>query len=273
MAFLLWSPARHRRLFRRSVTDTVDAELDFHLAMLEHELVRRGVSPDEARHLAAVRFNNVANIAAECRRIGHQTERTMRRTAYCNEFLDDIRFAARQLAKAPMFSIIAVLTLALGIAATTVIFSAVDAVLLRRFAIAHPERTVLVNEFSKGQDGNVSAGIYLDWAAMTRSFSALTAEEYRSFNLTTPDAPERVVGGKVTANFFPALGVAPLRGRVFTAAEDQPGNDGVVILGEGLWRSHYGADPAVVGRPVQLDGQVRTVIGIMPASFDPTLAQ
>ena len=273
MAFQLWSPALHRRLFRRNVTDAVATELDFHLAMLEHDLVRRGVHPDEARHLAAARFNNLANIAAECRSIGHQTERTMRRTLHLQEFVDDIRFTVRQLLKAPGFAIIAVLTLALGIGATTVIFSAVDAVLLRRFAIAHPERTVFVNEFFKGQDGNVSAGIYLDWAAMTRSFSALTAEGFRTFNLTTPDAPERVFGGTVTADFFPALGVAPLRGRVFTAAEDQPGNDGVVVLGEELWRSHYGADPGLIGRTVLLDGEVRTVIGIMPAGFDPTTSQ
>ena len=111
----------------------------------------------------------------------------MRRTEYLQECVDDIRFAVRQLFKAPAFAVIAVLTLALGIGANTSLFS------------------------------------YLDWAAMSRSFSALTAEEFRSFNLTTPDAPERVLGGRVTANFFPALGVAPLHGRVFSAAEDEPG--------------------------------------------------
>jgi putative ABC transport system permease protein len=273
MAFKPWSPAPHRRLFRRNVTDAVTTELAFHLAMLEHDLVRRGVEPDEARRLAATRFNNLDNIAAECRNIGQETERGMRRTEYLQEFLDDVRFAMRQLLKAPAFAVVAVLTLALGIGATTVIFSAVDAVLLKRFAFAHPDRAVFVNEFFKGQDGDVSAGNYLDWAAMSRSFSALTAEEFRSFNLTTPEAPERVLGGGVTANFFPALGVAPLHGRVFTAAEDEPGNDAVVILGEGLWRSHYGGDLGVIGRPVQLDGRARTVIGIMPAGFDPTVSQ
>ena len=165
MAFRPWSPALHRRLFRRNVTDAVTSELDFHLAMLEHDLVRRGVDPHEARRLAATRFNNLDNIAAECRSIGHETERTMRRTEYLQECVDDIRFAVRQLFKAPAFAVIAVLTLALGIGATTVIFSAVDAVLLKRFAFANPDRAVFVNEFFKGQDGNVSAGNYLDWAA------------------------------------------------------------------------------------------------------------
>lgn len=246
--------------------------MDFHLAMLARDLMRRGVPEAEARRLAAARFNNLPHIAAECRRIGQETERTVRRTLYLQEFLDDIRFTARQLVKAPGFTVIVVLTLALGIGATTVIFSAVDAVLLRRFAFAHPERAVFVNEHFMGQDGNVSAGNYVDWAAATRSFSALTAEGFQSFNLTTPEAPERVLGGAVTANFFPAFGVAPLRGRVFTAAEDQPGNDDVLIISEGLWRSHYGADPGVIGRTVRLDGQARTVIGIMPASFDPTVS-
>jgi len=273
MPFPFWSPALHRRLFRRNVTDAVATELDFHLAMLAHDLERGGTDPADARRLAAARFNNLANIAAECRTIGHETERNMRRTLYLQEFLDDVRFAVRQLLKAPAFAIISVFTLALGIGATTVIFSAVDAVLLRRFAFANPDRAVFVNESFKGQDGNVSAGNYLDWAAMSHSFSALTAEEFRSFNLTTPEAPERVLGGRVTANFFPALGVPPLHGRVFKAADDEPGNDGVVVLGEGLWRSHFGGDLGVLGRPVQLDGEVRTVIGIMPAGFDPTISQ
>lgn len=271
--FQLWSPARHRRLFRRSVPDAVATELDFHLAMLERDLVLRGTPPDQARDAAALRFSSLTDIAAECRQIGQEMERTVRRTMYLREFVDDIRFAARQLLKAPTFALIAVLTLALGIGATTVIFSAIDAVLLRRFAIAHPERTVFVNERIKAQDGNVSAGNYTDWAAMAHSFTALAAEEFRSFNLTTPEQPERVLGGRVTANFFAAMGVAPIRGRVFTAAEDAPGADGVVVLGEGLWRSHYGADPGVIGRTVQLDGEPRTVIGIMPASFDPTVSQ
>jgi predicted permease len=273
MPFQLWSPAFERRLFRRDVPDAVATEMDFHLAMLAHDLVRRGVPEDEARRLAAARFNNLPHITAECRRIGHDTERAMRRTLYFREFVEDVRFAARQLVKAPGFAVIAVLTLALGIGATTVIFSAVDAVLLRRFAIAAPQRTVFVNEYFKDQDGNVSGGNYVDWVAQARSFTALAAEEFRSFNLTTPDAPERVSGGKVTANFFQAMGVAPLRGRVFTAAEDQPGSDGVVVLGEGLWRSHYGGDPGIIGREVQLDGGARIVIGIMPASFDPTVSQ
>ena len=209
-----------RRLFRQSVPDAVATELDFHLAMRAQELIDRGVAPDEAQRLAAVRFANLDTIAAECRSIGSQTERTMRRTEYLQEFLDDTRFALRQFRRSPGFTFVAVATLALGIAGTTIIFSAVQAVLLRRFAYANPARTMLVTELMMGQDGNVSAGNYVDWVASSHSFTELGAEQFSSFNLATKESPERISGGVVSASFFRVFGVPPERGRVFGDSED-----------------------------------------------------
>ena len=256
------------RFWRGSVEREVDAELEFHLEMRTHELIAQGVTPTEARALAERRFGNVRQVNAVCRHLGRQRERDMKRTEYVSELAQDLTFAARQLMRSPGYSIVAVLTLALGIGATTAIFSTVHAVVLRPIPVPQPERILAIHEFTRGNRGNVSAGIFVDAVETTSSFSDVTAIQYSSFNLSDTGEPERIIGARTTAPFFSVFGVAPERGRVFTTDEDQPGREQVVVLSHRLWTRRFGADPTIVGREVRLNQRPYEVIGIMPAAFD-----
>jgi predicted permease len=192
---------------------------------------------------------------------------------WISECRDDIRFAGRQLAKAPGFAAVAGLTIALGIGATSAIFSVVHAVVLRPLPFPEPERLMVVGEDfeGRGRPSDVSVGNFNDWRTHATSFSALGAEQYVSINLSDHEQPERVVGGRVTHTFFTVFDVPAEHGRVFTADEDVPGRDGVVVLSHRLWTRRYGADPAVIGRVISLNASPFTVIGVMPARFDLTV--
>ena len=188
------------------------------------------------------------------------------------ECRDDVRFAVRQLTKAPGFAAVAGLTIALGIGATTAIFSVVHAVVLQPLPFPEPDRLMVIGEDFEGRGvpSDVSVGNFIDWRTHAKSFSALGALSYFSANLSDEGGPERVLGGRVTHTWFTAMGVAPQQGRVFTSSEDAPGRDRVVVLSHRLWTRRYGANPAVVGRPIQLNSVPFTVIGVMPALFDVT---
>src|SRR6266542_3257113 len=182
--------------------------------------------------------------------------------------MNDLKFAFRQLLKNPGFTAVAVLTLALGIGANTAIFSVVNAVLLRPPPFKEPGRLVFVSEKSKDMDNmSVSYPNFRDWQRQQAGFSSVAAFRTEEWNLTGTSQPERVVGLQVSASFFPTLGVQPLRGRVFEADEDKVGGERVVVLSEGLWQRRFGADPAVLNRPISLNGESYTVVGILPAAF------
>jgi putative ABC transport system permease protein len=184
-----------------------------------------------------------------------------------DSLLQDLRFAVRQLLKRPLFAIVAILTLALGIGANTAIFSIVHSVLLQRLPFADPERMVIVYEQWRGQDANVSVGNYADWVAQNRVFEQLAAFSGSSFNLTGRGEPERLYGAQVTANYFKVAQLAPALGRYFLPDEDRPGRDRVVVLSHSLWVRRFGADSSIVGREIGLDGQKYTVIGVAPRHF------
>jgi len=258
-------------LGRASVEREVDDELAFHLEMRTRELTAGGLSPSAAREEARRRFGDLDEVRKECSVLGKQREKEIRRVEYVAEAVQDARFALRQLARAPGFTAVAVLTLALGIGPTTAIFSAVEAVVLRRFDFAHPDRTVLVSERWQDQDGGVSAGNYVDWQERGTGFEQLAAVHWDSFNLAEADMPERVLGARVTWNYFAAFGARPLLGRTFDAAEDQPGRADVVVLSQRLWARRFGSDPGVLGRQIRLSGRPHTVLGILPSAFDPLL--
>ena len=183
----------------------------------------------------------------------------------------DLRFALRTLRKSPAFVAVAVLCLGLGIGANAAIFSVVNAVLLRPLPYAAPDSLVRLYETQPARGpnwtGSVSWPNYRDWAEGARSFQHLVALEGRSKNLSGPDGAERVAATAATGNLFQALGVQPLLGRPFLPGEDAPGAAPVVVLGEGLWRRRFGADPGVLGKTLTLDGSAVTVVGVMPASF------
>lgn len=177
----------------------------------------------------------------------------------------DLQYASRALVQHPSFTAAAVLSLAIGIGASTAVFSVVDAALLRPLPYRGADRLMAVHGTSSTSAGDfVSYPNFLDWRARTRTFEGLAAWHLAMFTLEGEPGAERVIGGRVSDSYFSTLGVAPLLGRTLDAREDRPGGPRVVLLGEGLWRRRFGADPDVVGQPVTLDGDPYHVIGVMP---------
>jgi putative ABC transport system permease protein len=190
-------------------------------------------------------------------------------------FWQDLRHGARMLVKNPWFTLIAVLTLGLGIGAVTAIFSVVDAVLLRPLPYKEPERIALVQQHMPKLGwyfGGVSAPEMLDYIAGNETFAEMAGYGIDNLNLTGEREPLRIEVARVSPGLFPLLGVTPLLGRGFSAEEDEVGKNRVVALSEGLWRKQFGADPNIVGRVVKLDEAPYTVVGVMPARlrFPPT---
>ncbi len=179
----------------------------------------------------------------------------------------DMRYGSRMILKNPGFTLVAALTLALGIGANTAIFSIVNGILLRPEAVQDPERLVVLWSLnsSRSRDGNpVSPGDFAYWREQSRSFESLSALTGAARNLSGAVEPERLQSYRVSINFFPLLGVQPMMGRSFTTGEDQVGNNRVVVLSHGLWRRRFGADPGIVGKTITLDRESHTVIGVMP---------
>lgn len=182
--------------------------------------------------------------------------------------LQDIRFAARLLMRRPGFTVIAILSLALGIGANTAIFSVIDAVLLRPLPYVQPDRLVSLYETAPQMAfSSVSAPSYRDWQEQNHAFSQLAAYVLTDMNLQGVASPERLETVRATANLFNTLGTRPLLGRTFVTGEDRPNASHVVVLSEGLWHRQFGGDPRLVGRAITLGGDPYTVIGIVPSRF------
>jgi putative ABC transport system permease protein len=258
----------NRVAWRPAVDQEVDDELAFHLEMRTREYIERGMDPAAARRQAEKRLGDVREMRTALAALGRGRNSQMQRTEYFSELRQDIGFAWRQLVKNPGFTAVAVLTLALGIGGTTAIFSAVYAVVLQPLPLADPARLVVVAETYQGSPGGVSAGNYTDAAAGVPAFEGLTALRFSSFNLSEGTTPERIIGGRITANYFDVMGARPLLGRTFTPSEDQPGNDRVVILSHRLWTRRFGANPSVIGSAIRMNGISYSVIAVMPQSFD-----
>jgi hypothetical protein len=180
----------------------------------------------------------------------------------------DLRYGVRTLCRTPGFSVVAVLTLALGIGANTSMFSVVDATLLGGLPYPQAERLVRVFRTSpQSQSWPHSAANFLDYHAQNEALEKMAAFSWWTFNLAEAgQPPDRADGILATAVFFPVLGMPPLLGRVFTPEEDRPGKSDVVVLSHGFWTRRYAADPAVIGRVVRFDGRPTTIIGVMPAA-------
>jgi len=184
--------------------------------------------------------------------------------------MNDLRFALRQLRKSPGFTIIAVLTLALGIGANSAIFSVVNAVLLRPLPYPQPERLVYLNEVISGTDTSIALPDYVDWRRDSTSFQhlALTRLESRNLSGIAGREPERIAVSFVTANFFDVIGLPPQLGRTFRDDEDKPGAPALVVISDRLWDRAFHRDPEIVGRAVNFHGQPFTVTGVMPREMD-----
>ena len=186
------------------------------------------------------------------------------------DLLQDTRYGARMLRKSPGLTSVAVLSLALGMGAISTIFSFVNGIMLRPLPYPEPERLVLVDEtaFKRGSPSmNVSFPNFVDWREQNHSFEDIACYTTGGFIIAGGAEPELLKGGFVSQGLFEILGVAPILGRTFTADEDQPDHDQVVILSYGLWQRRFGADPNILGQTLQLNNRSRTVIGVMPKGF------
>ena len=242
-----------------------DAELESHIAMHIEDGVRSGLSPEEARRQAQMRLGGVEQ--------ARQAYRERRTLPGLESLLRDIRYALRGFHRNPVFAITAIATLALGIGATTAVFSVVDRILFRSLPYAHDDRLVSVGltapiipeEFMLG-------GSYYAWRDNQKPFEAFTSETGVDECDLTERNPARLRCASVEANFLPTLGISPILGRNFLPEEDRPNGPKVTLITYGLWSSHFANDPAIVNKLIDIDGSHIRVIGVLPKDFEmPTL--
>ncbi len=185
-----------------------------------------------------------------------------------DEFVADLRIALRTLNRAPGLALVCILALALGIGATTAIFSLANAYLVRPLPYPEPDRIVVVSERSpSGDTAPVTAANFLDWQSRSRSFMAIAAVVSDRADMGGEGKPEKVQAIRASSALFDVLGVGTKPGRAFLPSEDLPGGPPVVVLSHGAWLRRFGGDQAIVGRAVRLDGATATVVGILPADF------
>ncbi|TAM78782.1 MAG: ABC transporter permease [Acidobacteria bacterium] len=263
MRWIYKLPLRLRSLFRKKrVEDELSDELRFHLEKLVEENVAKGMSAEEARYAALREFGGVERMKEECRDSWG--------VRFVSELGQDIHYGLRQLRRNPGFTVVAVLTLALGIGANTAIFSVVDAVLLKPLPYADPGR--LVSVFESNTQRGIAADafsypIFTELRNQNSAFSEIAGTNAHDLTLTGAGEPTIVHTIVVTPEIFTLLGERPLAGRVFSAKDGVRGAAPVVVLSENLWRSHFGADPGILGKAINLDMRAFTVVGVMPADF------
>ncbi len=258
----------HSVLWRVPLEQEVREELAHHVELRTEELIARGVAPAEARRQALDRLGDPARMTQTLTRIGRRRDRLFARRQWWSDLRQDVVFALRQCVRQPGFTAAAVLTLALGLGATTAIYSVVHSVLLKSFSFSDPDRVLLAYTTWRGFRGGTSAGNYEYIRQRVQTLEFLAAVHSVNFNLSDEGQPERVRGVRATWTYFRIFGFAPLHGRVFTADEDQPGRDRVVVLSHRLWQRRFGGDSRVVGREIRLNGEPYSVIGIMPPAFE-----
>lgn len=245
----------------RDLTDEVQHYLDQSAAA--H--MARGLGPQAARRAASLEMGNATVAREQVRDYGWEN---VAATTY-----GDLRVALRRLRKNPGFTVVAVLTLAVGIGAATAIFGAVNPILFEPLAYPHPDRLVMVSDVrADGSRLETTYGTFVEISRRSRDFEALAAIDAWQPALSGDGDPERLVGQRVSASYFRALGISPALGRAFTGAEDQPGGPNVVIVSAGLAARRFGGEAMIVGRVIHLQGDPYTVIGVMPAGFDNVLS-
>jgi putative ABC transport system permease protein len=248
---------------RRSIEAAMDAEMRYHIDSEIAERVRNGMNVDEARRTALRDFGRIESYK--------DAGRDARGFSLTDDMARDAAYAVRVLRHNPGFVTTVTLTLALGIGCTSAIFSLVDAILLRPLPYAEPSRLAVLwerNDARKVAHNVVSVSTFETWRSRTRSFSAMHAIVPNPVTLDGAPA-EHIMGTAVTPGYFAMLGVHPRIGRDFTPDEESNGGAPVVILSDGLWRTRYGASRDVIGRTISVDGAPFTIVGVMPAGFDP----
>ena len=253
---------------KRRMEEDLDAQLRSHLELLTAENIRRGMTPEEACHAARREFGGIEQTK--------ESYRDQRGLPFLDTLLQDLRFALRMLAKKPGFALVTILTLAVGIGATSAVFSVVDRILFRSLPYPQDDRLVSFGvmapfdsrEFLLGPD-------FVDWRGRQAPFESITAVEPGSVDCDlTEQNPARLSCGQADAAFLPTFRIQPILGRNFTREEDRPNAPRVALLSYGLWRSRFAADSQIVGKSLSVDGQPALIIGVLPADFEmPTLAR
>ena len=249
--------------FRKRMLDDLDADIRDHLDREIQDNLGRGMSPEEARRAALLKFGNVARVKEDTRAVWI--------SAWLEQLLQDVRYALRTLRKSPGFAIVAILTLALGIGANTAIFSVIERVLLRPLPYEHPEQLIEIwNTYLPAVPlGGLSPGDFYDWRKEARTVSEMAAYSWdrkEGANLTGDGAAQRVSLDHATSNLFSMLGEEPIAGHFFVPEDDRPGCPPVVVLSHRFWESRFAGDPGVVGRTITLDGSHYSIIGVLPGS-------
>ena len=255
---------------RERIAAEVDEELRFHVEMKIESLIREGHNRDSARAEAARQFGDINRFGEDCLVLDRQREKEMRNAELFGSMLQDARHALRVLRQAPGFTVVAVLTLALGIGATTSIFSVVSAVLLRPLPYVDAERIVFIAEQERGsvhKETTTSYPNYLDWKAVAKSFEAMGLYDGWSPTIAEGGEAERIKASLVTAEIFDVFRVRPILGRAILPSDNVTNAEPVGVISYGLWQSRFGGDPSVIGRVIQLNGRPRTIIGVLPAGF------
>ena len=235
-------------------------DIEDHLQEEIADNVSRGMTVEEARRAALVKFGNVTLVTEATREVWT--------VAWLERLLADLRYAFRMLRKAPGFAVVAVLTLALGIGANTAVFSVVYSALLRPLPFRDASRLIVLNETTP-MVGVISVSYpnFLDWRARSHSFSDMAALHFVRFNLSGGTQPEAVSGLAVSPNFLAMLGMRPAIGRDFEPQEEKPGTAPVALLSYALWQRRFAGDTGVLGKPIMLDGRAFTIVGVLPADF------
>ena len=245
-------------LRRGKIEREMDRELRIHLEMETEENIRRGMNEEEARRAALRSFGGVEQVK--------ESYRDLSRFRWIEEFWQDTQYGARMLRTQPGFTIVAALTLSLGIGANTAIFSVVNALVFNPLPYPDPQRLVWVTNVFRG-DEIIGGGEYFTYQDESKTVDHLAAYIAGSSILRGQGEPERVNFVVATASVFPTLGVAPLLGRTFTPEEDQPGAAPVAVLSYDYWRRRFGGDPSIVGQSAEFGRGSRQVIGVMPPGF------
>lgn len=265
---------RHRylRFWRSDPRADVDDELAFHYQARVDEFVAAGLAPDDARREATRRLGDLARARAECLAIDRHTERRRRVGDILHAAAMDLRVALRQVRRQRALTAAVVSCLTLGIGANTAMFSIVDAVLFRPLPFRDAGRLVLVGEgipkFSDSNFGVISAADYLDFGTLNgRTFESSAAFQPTLLTVSGRSEPQRVTALEVSAPLLHVLGVEPALGRDFAGGEDAPGGPRICIISDALWRRRFGGDPSIIGKPIVLDGEPTTVVGISGPRF------
>ena len=245
---------------KESIDQELTEELRAHIDLLTERKIGEGLKPEEARRAALIEVGGIEQVKESVREI--RTGRSL------EDLSQDLRYALRGLRKHRGFTAVAVITLALGIGANTAIFTVINTVLLRPLPYERPDQLVVLMETIAERPAGVSYPNFVDWRNQSTSLENVVAVRNReSFNLTGAGESERLQGRLVSANFLSTLGVKPMRGRDFAAEEDQPGANPVAIISHALWQRRFGAAESILGKPLILNGQQFTVIGITPPNF------